>query len=140
MRAQIEPTFKAALDEENAKYGVKTGDKNAVKMELVWFGDRPAHQRANFNDIATQIYWQTAQTVGIDKIKELKTNSSSLNDNVPAAVGVPTVNFNVHTPAANGGGILSMNGVSQAMLRTKVSVFPHDSHGLNCCRLSYKYW
>ena len=104
IRAQIEPTFKAALDEENAKYGLKSGDKKAVKMELVWFGDRPAHQRKNFNDIATQIYWQTAQTVGIDKIKELKTNASSLNDNVPAAVGVPTVNFNVHTVAASGGG------------------------------------
>ncbi|MCI5897167.1 MAG: peptidase M20 [Candidatus Aphodousia sp.] len=104
IRAQIEPTFKAALDEENAKYGLKTGDKNALTMELVWFGDRPAYQRANLNDIATQIWWQTAQTVGIDQIKEPKTNSSSLNDNVPAAVGVPTVNFNVHTPAANGGG------------------------------------
>ena len=104
IRSRIEPTFKAAVDEENAKYGLKTGDKNAVKMDLVWFGDRPAHQRKNFNDIVTQIYWQTAQTVGIDQIKELRTNASSLNDNVPAAVGVPTVNFNVHTVAQSGGG------------------------------------
>ena len=104
IRSKIEPTFKAALDEENAKYGLKAGDKGAVAMELVWFGDRPAHQRKDYNDIATQIYWQTAQTVGTDIIKALPTNSSSLNDNVPAAVGVPTVNFNVHTPAVNGGG------------------------------------
>ncbi len=104
IRSQIEPTFKAALDEENAKYGLKTGDKGAVSMKLVWFGDRPAHQRAHFNDIASQIYWQSAQTIGTDQIKELRTNASSLNDNVPAAVGVPTVNFNVHTPAAAGGG------------------------------------
>ncbi len=104
IRSRIEPTFKAALDEENAKYGLKTGDKNAVKMELVWFGDRPAYSRPNYNDIASQIYWQTAQTIGIDKIKALPTGAASLNDNVPAAVGVPTVNFNVHTPAASGGG------------------------------------
>ena len=104
IRSQIEPTFKAALDEENAKYRLKTGDKGAVSMKLVWFGDRPAHMRASFNDIATQIYWQTAQALEIDQIKALRTNSSSLNDNVPAAVGVPTVNFNVHTAAASGGG------------------------------------
>ncbi len=104
IRQEIEPTFQAALDEENAKYGVKVGDKNAVSMQLVWFGDRPAHQRANFNDIATQIWWQTAQSLDIDKVQALRTNASSLNDNVPAAVGVPTVNFNVHTPAAAGGG------------------------------------
>lgn len=104
IRSRIEPTFKAALDEENAKYGLKAGDKNAVKMELVWFGDRPAYSRPDYNDVASQIYWQTAQTVGIDKIKELPTGAASLNDNVPAAVGVPTVNFNVHTPAASGGG------------------------------------
>ena len=104
IRGQIEPTFKAALDEENAKYGLKTGDKGAVSMELVWFGDRPAYQRPHYNDIATQIYWQTAHTVGTDIIKQLPTRAASLNDNVPAAVGVPTVNINVHTPAAGGGG------------------------------------
>lgn len=104
IRAQIEPTFKAALDEENAKYGRKTGDKDAVSMELVWFGDRPAYQRPHYNDIASQIYWQSAHTVGTDIIKELPTRAASLNDNVPAAVGVPTVNFNVHTPAVSGGG------------------------------------
>ena len=104
IRSRIEPTFKAALDEENAKYGLKTGDKNAVKMELVWFGDRPAYSRPNYNDIASQIYWQSAHTVGTDIIKELPIGAASLNDNVPAAVGVPTVNFNVHTAAASGGG------------------------------------
>ena len=104
VRSRIEPTFKAALDEENAQYGLKTGDKNAVKMELVWFGDRPAYQRPNYQDVVTQIFWQSAQTIGIDKVKELTIDSGSLNDNVPAAVGVPTVNFNIHTIAASGGG------------------------------------
>ena len=104
IRSRIEPTFKAALDEENAKYGLKTGDKNAVKMELVWFGDRPAYSRPNYNDIASQIYWQSARTIGTDIIKEVPTNAASVNDNVPAAIGVPTVSYNVHTTAARGGG------------------------------------
>ena len=73
-------------------------------MDLVWFGDRPAYQRPNYQDVVTQIFWQSAQTIGIDKVKELTIDSGSLNDNVPAAVGVPTVNFNIHTIAASGGG------------------------------------
>ena len=42
--------------------------------------------------------------VGTDVRKDLPTNASSLNDNVPAAVGVPTVNMNVGTNAGGGGG------------------------------------
>lgn len=73
-------------------------------MELVWFGDRPAHQRKNYNDGVMQAYWQSAKTVGIDERKKLNERASSLNDNVPAAVGVPTVNINVGTNAGGGGG------------------------------------
>lgn len=42
IRSKIEPAFAKALQQENAKYGLKDGDAKAVKMELVWFGDRPA--------------------------------------------------------------------------------------------------
>lgn len=104
IRAKIEPAFKAAMEAENAAYGLKSGDPNAVKMELVWFGDRPAYQRPNYNDIAVTAWWQANETVGIDVREDLPTNSSSLNDNVPAAVGVPTVNMNVGTAARGGGG------------------------------------
>lgn len=104
IRKEIEPAFEKALNQENAKYGLKAGDKNAVKMELVWFGDRPAHKRANYDDVAMQAYWQSAKTVGIDERKELAERAASLNDNVPAAVGVPTVNINVGTNAGGGGG------------------------------------
>ena len=104
IRAKIEPTFKKALDEENAKYKVKSGSPKAVKMELVWFGDRPAYQRSNYNDGVMQAYWQSAKVVGIDQREELNTRAVSLNDNVPAAVGVPTVNINVGTNAGGGGG------------------------------------
>jgi len=104
IRAQIEPEFKKAMDAENAKYGLKTGDKNAVSMELVWFGDRPAYQRPHYNDIAMQAYWQASKTADIDVVKAVPEEAASLNDNVPAAVGVPTVNVNLGTVAGGGGG------------------------------------
>ena len=104
IRAQIEPEFKKAMDAENAKYGLKTGDKNAVSMELVWFGDRPAYQRPHYNDIAMQAYWQASKTADIDVVKAVPEEATSLNDNVPAAVGVPTVNVNLGTVAGGGGG------------------------------------
>ena len=104
IRAQIEPQFNKAVEDENAKYGVKATDKNAVKMNLVWFGDRPAYQRPNFNDIAAQALWVANKTVGIDIVKDFPEHAYSLNDNVPAAIGVPTVNINLGTVAAGGGG------------------------------------
>ena len=104
IRAQIEPEFKKAMDAENAKYGLKTGNKNAVSMELVWFGDRPAYQRPHYNDIAMQAYWQASKTADIDVVKAVPEEAASLNDNVPAAVGVPTVNVNLGTVAGGGGG------------------------------------
>ena len=104
IRAQIEPEFKKTMDAENAKYGLKTGDKNAVSMELVWFGDRPAYQRPHYNDIAMQAYWQASKTADIDVVKAVPEEAASLNDNVPAAVGVPTVNVNLGTVAGGGGG------------------------------------
>ncbi|WP_277030848.1 peptidase M20 [Turicimonas muris] len=104
IRSKIEPKFQEAMDAENAKFGLKKGDPKAVKMELVWFGDRPAHRRTNYDDPVVQIHWQAADTVGIDQRKALAEGASSLNDNVPAAVGVPTININVGTPAAGGGG------------------------------------
>ena len=104
IRAQIEPQFKKALEAENARYGLKAGDKNAVTMDFVWFGDRPAYQRPHYNDIAMQALWQASETAGIDVVKELPIAAASLNDNVPAALGVPTVNVNLGTPAAGGGG------------------------------------
>ena len=104
IREQIEPQFAKALEAENSRYGLKAGDPQAVSMKLVWFGDRPAYQRSNYNDIAMQAWRQSAETVGIDIVKNVNERAASLNDNVPAAVGVPTVNFNVGTNAGGGGG------------------------------------
>ena len=104
IRRKIEPQFEKALTAENTKYSLKNTDKNAVKMELVWFGDRPAYKRTDYDDVATVAWWQSSRAVGVDVTDKLNENAASLNDNVPAAVGVPTVNFNVGTNAGGGGG------------------------------------
>ena len=69
IRSKIEPAFAKALQQENAKYGLKDGDAKAVKMELVWFGDRPAHKRKNYDDPAMQAFWQSARTAGMIFVK-----------------------------------------------------------------------
>jgi acetylornithine deacetylase/succinyl-diaminopimelate desuccinylase-like protein len=104
MRSKIEPILKSAAHEENAALGVADTDKRAVRTELVWFGDRPAYQRKNYSDIAVQAWLQSARTAGIDVPEQIRDRASSLNDNVPAAVGVPTINFNVGTRAVGAGG------------------------------------
>lgn len=103
-RAMIEPQFKAALDAENEAYGLKTGDKGALSMDVVWFGDRPAAKRENLNDPIIQAHWTATKLLGIDERKELSTDAQSLNDNVPAAIDIPTINVNVGTNAASRGG------------------------------------
>lgn len=137
IRSQIEPQFKKALDAENAKYGMKAGDKNAVSMDLVWFGDRPAYKRPHFNDIAMQALWEASKVGNIDVVKSLPEESYSLNDNVPAAVGVPTVNVNLGTVAAGGGGHtwyewgIPGNGVDEAKRQVRFMMMGLIAAGYN---------
>ena len=104
VRASIEPLFQAGISDENARHGVAEGSAQAVTKELVWFGLRPAHVNQNKSDVAIQAGWQAAQVVGVDKLTELSTGAGSLNDNVPAAIGVPTYNWNLASTAGSGGG------------------------------------
>lgn len=137
IRKKIEPQFEKALTAENAKYGLKNTDKNAVKMELVWFGDRPAYKRTDYNDVATVAWWQSSRAVGIDVTDKLNENAASLNDNVPAAVGVPTVNFNVGTNAGGGGGHafwewgIPGDGVAEGKRLTRMIVMGLMAAGFN---------
>ncbi|WP_236904045.1 peptidase M20 [Comamonas serinivorans] len=103
IRSRIEPLFAAGMAQENARFGAAEGSAQAVSMELVWFGDRPPHERTDLSDVSIQSAWQAAETVGVDKRTELSLAASSLNDNVPAAIGVPTINLNISTNAAGGG-------------------------------------
>ena len=104
IRSRIEPLFQAGVSEENARYSLADASAQAVKMELTWFGDRPPHERTNLSDVSIQAAWQSAEIVGVDKRTEVSTAASSLNDNVPAAIGVPTINLNIATSATGGGG------------------------------------
>ncbi len=104
IRAQIEPKFAEAAKEENAAFGLKGDEPEAVTTELVWFGDRPAYRRSNYDDVASVAWLAVPPIVGVDQTDELSKSAQSLNDNVPAAVGVPTVNINVGTNAGGGGG------------------------------------
>ncbi|KQP20627.1 peptidase M20 [Pseudorhodoferax sp. Leaf267] len=104
IRARIEPLFQAGVTEENARFSVADNSAQAVQLQLTWFGDRPPHERTDLSDVSIQAAWQSAETVGVDQLKEVSTAASSLNDNVPAAIGVPTINLNIGTSATGGGG------------------------------------
>lgn len=102
MRAGIEPTFKAGVVAENARYGKAEGASDAVALEQVWYGLRPAFVNGNTANIALQAGWQAARSVGMEEGK-VPTGSSSLNDNVPANTGVPTYNWSLASNVASGG-------------------------------------
>lgn len=103
IRASIEPTFKAGVTAENARYGKADGAGDAVALEQVWYGLRPAFVNGNTANIALQAGWQAAQSVGVDTVAKVPTGSSSLNDNVPANTGVPTYNWSLASNVASGG-------------------------------------
>lgn len=103
VRASIEPLFKAGMAAENARYVAPENSRNAVTIEQLWYGLRPAFVNGDKANIALQAGWQAAQAVGVDKATRLPTGSSSLNDNVPANTGVPTYNWSLASNAAGGG-------------------------------------
>lgn len=103
IRQRIEPLFQAGVHAENARHDVPDDSPKAVTTELVWFGDRPAHRNTNPSNVAIQAAWQAAKVVGVDTAPRLDPGSSSLNDNVPAAIGVPTIDTSIVARAAGGG-------------------------------------
>lgn len=103
IRSGIEPTFKAGVAAENARYGKADGAGDAVGLEQVWYGLRPAFVNGNTANIALQAGWQAAKSVGVDEVAKVPTGSSSLNDNVPANTGVPTYNWSLASNVASGG-------------------------------------
>ena len=104
MRAKIEPTFKAGMTAENTRYSKADGSPEAVAIEQIWYGLRPAFVNGNTANIALQVGWQAAQSVGVDNTGKVPAGSTSLNDNVPANTGVPTYNWSLASDVAGGGG------------------------------------
>ena len=103
IRSKIEPIFKTAATEENVRNGVTDNTPQAVTTELVWFGDRPAHRNSNTSDIAIQSVWASSTALNVDKASALSTGGQSVNDNIPAALGIPTANITTMSMVATGG-------------------------------------
>ena len=103
MRASIEPTFKAGMAAENARWGKSDGAQDAIAIEQVWYGLRPAFVNGDKANVALQAGWQAAQSVGIDHTGKVPAGSTSLNDNVPANTGVPTYNWSLASNVESAG-------------------------------------
>ncbi len=104
INAIILPLYKKGADDENAKAGV-----NAVVQSIKWFGDRPAHRRSPHLMRTDPLIYAAWASWGMTKgtfrdLDQYPERSTSLNDNVPAAIGVPSVNMNIGVTAAGGGG------------------------------------
>ena len=104
IRDVIRPMFQAGLSAENARHGVADNSAQAVTMDLVWYGLRPAFALSSPDNVATHAGLQSGITTGLSTSTTLNTGASSLNDNVPANTGIPTYNFSLSSNAAGAGG------------------------------------
>jgi acetylornithine deacetylase/succinyl-diaminopimelate desuccinylase-like protein len=104
MRDAIVPTFQAGVSAENARYSVADATAQAVTIEQVWYGLRPAFTLEDANNAATHAGLQSGIATGVENRTTLSTGASSLNDNVPANTGVPTYNFSLASSVGGGGG------------------------------------
>jgi hypothetical protein len=102
MRAPNVPDLNLLKDKLYPKFGLGETTAEGVKIEQLWFGDRPAHVHPDsvaVTDPMIYVNWKIRGATG-----QLPTGSSSLNDNIPAAMNIPTLNLNLHATASSGGG------------------------------------
>ena len=104
IRNTIEPMFQAGVTAENARHGRKDGSDEGIKLELVWYGLRPAYNAQSVDNVAVHAGLQSGLTLGAVKDTIVGTGSGSLNDNVPANTGIPTYQFTLASSAAGAGG------------------------------------
>ena len=101
MRSPVVPVLNMMKERLYPKFGVgETVD--GVEIQSLWFGDRPAHQRAD-ELLATDPLIYAAWVTRDNPNATIPSSSSSLNDNVPGAINVPSVNMNMGATAAGGG-------------------------------------
>ena len=103
IRNTIEPMFQAGVSAENARHGRKDGSSEAISLELVWFGLRPAFVAESVDNVAVHAGLQSGIELGVVSSPIVGTGSGSLNDNVPAHTGVPTYQFSLASTAAGAG-------------------------------------
>jgi acetylornithine deacetylase/succinyl-diaminopimelate desuccinylase-like protein len=104
IRNTIEPMFQAGVTAENARHGRKDGSDEAISLELLWYGLRPAYVAESVDNVAVHAGLQSGIQLGVVKAPMVGTGSGSLNDNVPANTGVPTYQFSLASSAAGAGG------------------------------------
>lgn len=103
IRASIEPTFVSGMTAENQRWSQIDGAPQAVSIEQMWYGLRPAFVNGDTANIALQAGWQAARAADVDKADKVPSGSTSLNDNVPANTGVPTYNWSLASNAVVAG-------------------------------------
>lgn len=103
IRQTIEPMFQAGVSAENARHGRKDGRTEAISLELIWFGLRPAFVADSVDNAAVHAGLQSGIQLGAVTSPMVGTGSGSLNDNVPAHTGVPTYQFSLASSAAGAG-------------------------------------
>jgi acetylornithine deacetylase/succinyl-diaminopimelate desuccinylase-like protein len=104
IRNTIEPMFQAGVTAENARHGRRDGSTEAISLELIWFGLRPAFVAESVDNVAVHAGLQSGIQLGVVNSPMVGTGSGSLNDNVPAHTGVPTYQFSLASSAAGAGG------------------------------------
>lgn len=104
IRKTIEPMFQAGVSAENARHGRKDGSDEAISLELLWYGLRPAYVAESVDNVAVHAGLQSGIQLGAINSPMVGTGSGSLNDNVPANTGVPTYQFTLASSAAGAGG------------------------------------
>jgi acetylornithine deacetylase/succinyl-diaminopimelate desuccinylase-like protein len=104
IRNTIEPMFQAGVTAENARHGRKDGSTEAISLEQIWYGLRPAYVAESVDNVAVHAGLQSGIQLGVVKSPIVGTGSGSLNDNVAAHTGVPTYQFSLASSAAGAGG------------------------------------
>ena len=104
IRNTIEPMFQAGVSAENARHRRKDGSDEAISLELMWYGLRPAFVAESVDTVAVHAGLQSGIQLGVINSPMVGTGSGSLNDNVPANTGVPTYQFSLASTAAGAGG------------------------------------
>jgi acetylornithine deacetylase/succinyl-diaminopimelate desuccinylase-like protein len=104
IRNTIEPMFQAGVTAENARHRRRDGSTEAISLELIWFGLRPAFVAESVDNVAVHAGLQSGIQLGVVNSPVVGTGSGSLNDNVPAHTGVPTYQFSLASSAAGAGG------------------------------------
>jgi acetylornithine deacetylase/succinyl-diaminopimelate desuccinylase-like protein len=104
IRNTIEPMFQAGVSAENARHGRKDGGDEAISLELLWYGLRPAYVAESVDNVAVHAGLQSGIQLGAINSPMVGTGAGSLNDNVPANTGVPTYQFSLASSAAGAGG------------------------------------